>query len=94
MKNALIRRVNIKWRAAAQKATVNTLIRNNCYLQKKSRKDICIVRRADDNSITYDIRSENVRITIKRLWNWDISTYKLCNTHRKTLNAYRRVYVI
>ncbi len=40
------------------------------------------------------MRLRNVKVIKKRLQNWDISIYRLCNAHRKTLNAYRKIYVI
>ncbi len=30
----------------------------------------------------------------KRLWDQDMSIYRLCDAHRRTLNVYRRIYVI
>ncbi len=53
----------------------------------------CTARRADDNSIIHNMRSRNVRVIKKRLWNQDMSTHRLCNAHRKTLNAHRKIHV-
>jgi len=41
-----------------------------------------------------NIRLRNVRVIKKRLWNQDMSIHRLCDAHRRTLNAHRRVYVI
>ena len=53
-----------------------------------------MTRRADDNDMIHNIRLRNVRAIKKRLWNQDMSIYRLCDAHRRTLNAYRKVYVI
>ena len=60
----------------------------------QSENDSCTARRADDNDMTCNIRLRNVRTIKKRLWNWDMSTHRLCDAYRRTLNAYRRVHVI
>ncbi len=59
-----------------------------------SRNGSYTARRADDNSITHNMRSRNVRAIKKRLWNQDISIHRLCNAHRRMLNAHRRIHVI
>ncbi len=40
------------------------------------------------------MRLRNAKVIKKRLWDQDMSIYRLCDAHRRTLNAYRRVYVI
>ncbi len=60
----------------------------------QNENDSCTVRRADDNNMICNMRLRNVRVTKKRLWNQDMSIYRLCNAHRKMLNAYRKVHVI
>ncbi len=60
----------------------------------QSRNDSCTARRADDNNMICNIRLRNVRVIKKRLWNQDMSIYRLCDAHRRTLNAYRRIHVI
>ncbi len=60
----------------------------------QSRNDSCTVRRVDDNSIICNMRLRNVKVIRKRLWDWDMSIYRLCNAHRRMLNAHRRIYVI
>jgi len=44
--------------------------------------------------MTCNIRLRNVRVIKKRLWDWDMSIYRLCDAHRRTLNAHRRIHVI
>ena len=59
-----------------------------------SRNDSCTARRANDNDIIYNIRLRNVKVIKKRLWNQDMFIYRLCDAHRRTLNAHRKVHVI
>ncbi len=59
-----------------------------------SRNSSCTARRADDNDMICNMRLRNVRVIKKRLWNQDMSTYRLCDAHRRMMNAHRRVYVI
>ncbi len=44
--------------------------------------------------MTCNIRLRNAKVIKKRLWNQDMSIHRLCNVHRRMLNAYRRVHVI
>ncbi len=60
----------------------------------QSRNDSHTVRRADDNDMICNMRLRNVRVIKKRLWNQDMSIHRLCNVHRRTLNAHRKVHVI
>ena len=41
-----------------------------------------------------NIRLRNATMIMKRLWDWDMSIYRLCNIHRRMLNAHRRIHVI
>ncbi len=59
-----------------------------------SRNDSCTARRANDNDIIHNIRLRNVKVIKKRLWNQDMFIYRLCDAHRRTLNAHRKVHVI
>ncbi len=60
----------------------------------QSRNDSYTVRRADDNDMIHNIRLGSARMIKKRLWDWDMSIYRLCNIHRRMLNAHRRIHVI
>jgi len=44
--------------------------------------------------MTHNMRLRNVKVIKKELWNQDMSIYRLCDAHRRMLNAYRRVHVI
>ncbi len=44
--------------------------------------------------MTCNMRLRNVKAIKKRLWDQDIFIHELCDVHRRTLNAYRRIHVI
>ncbi len=59
-----------------------------------SENDSYTARRADDNDMIHNIRLRNIKAIKKRLWDQDMSIYRLCDVHRRTLNAHRKVHVI
>ena len=79
---------------SAKRTAADTSRRSHCQQMTQSENDSYIARRADNNDITHNIRSRNVRVIKKRLQNQDMSTYRLCDAHRRMLNVHRKVYII